>query len=49
MSHTKRVAAEFLGTFWLAPIAGGALGGIAYHALVGPKPDIVGDAVEHAA
>jgi aquaporin Z len=32
--------------FWLAPIIGGALGGLAYNWLGGPKPDIVGDAVD---
>jgi aquaporin Z len=31
--------------FWVAPIVGGALGGLAYTWLGGPKPDIVGDAV----
>jgi aquaporin Z len=30
--------------FWLAPIIGGALGGITYTWLGGQKPDIVGDA-----
>jgi aquaporin Z len=35
--------------FWVAPIIGGALGGIAYTWLGGPKPDIVGDAVPREA
>ena len=33
--------------FWLAPIIGGALGGLAYNWLGWPKPDIVGDATDH--
>jgi aquaporin Z len=38
-------AVEQLWLFWLAPIIGGALGGAAYHALIGrDKPEIVGDA-----
>jgi aquaporin Z len=40
-------ALEQLWLFWLAPIAGGALGGLAYHAIGWPKPDIVGDATDH--
>jgi aquaporin Z len=39
-------ALQQLWLFWLAPIVGGAFGGFAYHWLGGPKPDIVGDAVE---
>jgi aquaporin Z len=35
-----------LWAFWVAPIVGGALGGVTYHWLVGrDKPEIVGDAV----
>ncbi len=37
-------ALQQLWLFWLAPIIGGALGGIAYTAIGKPKPDIVGDA-----
>jgi aquaporin Z len=40
-------ALEQLWLFWLAPIVGGALGGLAYHAIGWPKPDIVGDATDH--
>jgi aquaporin Z len=35
--------------FWVAPIIGGALGGLAYTWLGGPKPDIVGDAIPREA
>jgi aquaporin Z len=37
-------AIQQLWVFWLAPIIGGALGGIVYTWLGKPKPDIVGDA-----
>jgi aquaporin Z len=37
-------AIQQLWVFWLAPIIGGALGGLAYTWLGKPKPDIVGDA-----
>jgi aquaporin Z len=36
-------AIQQLWVFWLAPIVGGALGGIVYTWLGKPKPDIVGD------
>jgi aquaporin Z len=37
-------ALQQLWLFWLAPIIGAALGGIAYTLIGKPKPDIVGDA-----
>jgi aquaporin Z len=37
-------ALQQLWLFWLAPIVGGALGGLAYTWLGEPKPEIVGDA-----
>jgi aquaporin Z len=37
-------AIQQLWVFWLAPIIGGALGGLVYTWLGKPKPDIVGDA-----
>ena len=37
-------AIEQLWVFWVAPIIGGALGGVAYTWLGSPKPEIVGDA-----
>lgn len=39
-------ALQQLWLFWLAPIVGGALGGIVYTWLAGTKPDIVGDQIE---
>jgi aquaporin Z len=37
-------ALQQLWLFWLAPIVGGALGGLAYAAIGRPGPDIAGDA-----
>lgn len=37
MPMSKRLGAESVGTFWLAPIVGGILGGVVYKFLGGAK------------